>query len=98
MRARRFLALTAALSLLFAAGSAAASATPPVQLSKSYLFDQAGVLSDSEFAAAETRLQQLADETSADLYVVFVDAFTDPSDAEAWANETASANDLGPNQ
>ena len=97
MRARRILALSAALSLLFA-GSAAASATAPVELGSSYVVDEAGVLSGSDEAAAEDRLQQLSDETEADLWVVFVDEFTDPSDAADWATQTAEDNGLGSNQ
>ncbi|MGO8609994.1 TPM domain-containing protein, partial [Rhizobium johnstonii] len=33
-----------------------------------------------------------------DLWVVYVDQFTNPSDPEEWANQTASNNGLGPSQ
>ncbi|WP_279234813.1 TPM domain-containing protein [Microbacterium sp. SS28] len=98
MRARRTLALTAALSLLFAGGAVAASATPPVQLESNRVVDEAGALSSSDAATAEERLRQLSDETEADLWVVYVDEFTDPSSREEWANQTAQDNGLGPNQ
>ena len=98
MPARRTLALTAALSLLLIGGGGAAWATDPVTLGSTYVVDQSDVLSGSEEQAAQQRLQQLSDETDVDLWVVYVDAFTNPSDAASWANETATANGLGPNQ
>ncbi|TDN88494.1 TPM domain-containing protein [Microbacterium sp. BK668] len=98
MPARRVLALTAALSLLLLGGAGAASATDPVTLGSSYVVDQVDALSGSEEQAAEERLQQLSDETDVDLWVVFVDDFTNPSDAANWANQTATVNGLGPNQ
>ncbi|WP_345801990.1 TPM domain-containing protein [Microbacterium sp. AZCO] len=98
MRARPALALTAALSLALLGGAAAASATAPVELGSSHVVDQAGVLSSSDEATAEARLQQLSDETTADLWVVFVDDFTDPASAADWANQTADDNGLGSNQ
>ncbi|MEU1972408.1 TPM domain-containing protein [Microbacterium sp. NPDC019599] len=98
MRARRTLALTAALSLLLIGGAAAASATPPVDLGAGHIVDQADVLSGADETAAEERLQQLSDETDADLWVVYVDDFTEPASAEEWANQTAEDNGLGPNQ
>ena len=97
MRARWALGIAAAIGLVLA-GSATAAAVDPVALSSSSVLDDAGVLSSSELAEAEARLQQLSDETTVDLWVVFVDQFTTPSDAEGWANETADANGLGPNQ
>lgn len=98
MRARRSLALTAALSLLLIGGAPAASATDPVDLGSGFVADQADVLSASDEQTAEDRLQQLADDTDADLWVVFVDDFTNPSSAAEWANQTADQNGLGPNQ
>ncbi|QIG38229.1 TPM domain-containing protein [Microbacterium sp. 4R-513] len=98
MPARRILALTAALSLLLIGGADAASATDPVTLGSTYVVDQTDTLSSSEEQSAEARLQQLSDQTDVDLWVVFVDEFTNPSDAGSWANDTATANGLGPNQ
>jgi uncharacterized membrane protein YgcG len=98
MRARRALALTAALSLLFTGGALAAAATDPVTLGASHVLDSAEVLSSSDEAAAEARLQELSDETTVDLWVVYVDEFTNPTDAEAWADQTATDNGLGENQ
>ncbi|GAA3630702.1 TPM domain-containing protein [Microbacterium awajiense] len=97
MRARWALSLTAALALMFAA-TTSASATDPVALGSQYVLDDAGALSDSERTAAEERLERLSSETDVDLWVVYVDEFTNPSDAESWADQTAIDNGLGPNQ
>ena len=98
MRARWVLALTVTLTALLAGSVSAASATDPVTLGSSHVLDDAGVLTAAEVDAAESRLAQLSDETDVDLWVVFVDEFTNPSSAADWANETATANNLGPNQ
>lgn len=94
--------LTAAALLLAATASIAtasvASATDPLQLDPGHVTDHAGVLSSSEENAVETRLEQLAQNSSSDLYVVFVDEFTSPSDRVAWADQVATANNLGPEQ
>src|SRR5690606_18285347 len=49
-------------------------------------------------SAAELRLQDLASEGEADLFVVFVDDFTDPPNAQQWADAVAMDNGLGPQQ
>ena len=94
--------LTAAALLLAAIASiataSAASATDPLQLESGYVTDQAGVLSSSEENAVESRLEQLTQNSSADLFVVFVDEFTSPSDRVAWADQVATDNNLGPEQ
>ncbi len=75
-----------------------AIATPPVTLSSGYVTDEAGVLDSSELSAANARLSDLAADDGGDLYVVFVDEFTDPSSSTAWADETAVDNGLGSDQ
>ena len=74
----------------------AATAAGPVELGSDHVVDQAGVLSDADVHAIETATTALTKDHGIDLYVVFVDRFTDPADAEDWANETAARNDLGP--
>jgi uncharacterized membrane protein YgcG len=103
MRSRWAPALTTALSALFAAvlvvGAAnSAAATPPVTLGSGYVLDDVGALSASQEAQAQTRLEQLKSDTGLDLWVVYVDEFTDPADSEEWANTTAEQNGLGPTQ
>ncbi|MDY0830444.1 TPM domain-containing protein [Microbacterium sp. BG28] len=97
MRLRWAYALVAALAaVLLVAGPAAA--TPPVQLGASYVSDEAGVLGDAERAQVEDRLEELAQTDNLNLWVVYVDRFSNPSDAKDWATQTAQQGGLGPNQ
>ena len=77
---KRWLTL-GALALAVATGAlsaSAASATDPLTLDSGYVTDQADVLSPAEEEQVESRLQELTDNSSADLFVVLVDDFTDP--------------------
>ncbi|WP_136023748.1 TPM domain-containing protein [Microbacterium sp. K27] len=97
---KRWLAL-AALTLAAVAGAftaSAASATDPLTLDAGYVTDQAGVLSADEEATVEARLQELTDNSNADLFVVLVDDFTNPSDNVQWADTVAQDNNLGTEQ
>lgn len=103
MRARwslnaRAAALGLAVLALVLGPAAVASATAPVTLGSGYVLDEAGVLTSDEIANAEDSLSQFRDESGLDLWVVFVDEFTDPSSAEKWANQAATDNGLGPTQ
>ncbi|MET0780405.1 MAG: TPM domain-containing protein [Microbacterium sp.] len=103
MRARWAVALTAALGaflagVLLVGTAGAAYATAPVTLGSGYVLDDVGALSDSQASEAQSRLEQLKTDTGLDLWVVFVDEFTDPSSSEEWANTTAEENGLGPTQ
>ncbi|MGN8552461.1 UNVERIFIED_CONTAM: TPM domain-containing protein [Microbacterium sp. SLM126] len=89
---------SAAVVAVTAIAGSAALATPPVSLGSGYVLDEVDVLSPAEEAAAQQRLEQLKSDTGLDLWVVYVDDFTDPSGAEAWANQTAKDNGLGPTQ
>ncbi len=97
MRPRWAYALVAALAAVFLV-AAPAAATPPVELGASYVSDEAGVLGDAERAQVEDRLEQLAETDNLNLWVVYVDRFSNPSDAEDWATQTAEQGGLGPNQ
>lgn len=97
---KRWLALTAVL-LATAAGvlsASAASATDPVTLDAGFVTDQAQVLSADQEATVEARLKELTDNSSADLFVVLVDDFTNPSDNAEWADAVAQNNNLGSQQ
>lgn len=92
-------------ALLLAVGAAlapltlsapAAEAADPVDLGSGHVVDQAGVLSDADVDTIEAASAALKKNHQITLYVVFVDHFTNPADAEDWANETAARNDLGP--
>ncbi|QKJ19937.1 TPM domain-containing protein [Microbacterium hominis] len=98
MRVRWTAATAAAIGLALAAGATAAVATPPVDLGTGYVVDQADVLDAGEEAAAQARLEETLAATGADLYVVFVDTFTDPANSQEWADEVAALNGLGPSQ
>ena len=103
MRARWSLnARAAALGLVVTAlvlgPAAAVSATPPVTLGTGYVLDDVGILTTAEISAAEANLTEFRDESGLDLWVIFVDEFTDPSSSADWANQTALDNGLGPTQ
>ncbi|MFE7845970.1 TPM domain-containing protein [Microbacterium sp. NPDC057407] len=99
MRRRWAAALaSAAVVAVTAIGAPSALATPPVSLGSAYVLDDADVLSPAEESDAQARLEQLKADSGLDLWVVFVDDFTDPSSAEDWANQTAEDNGLGPSQ
>ena len=103
MRARWAVALTTALGaflagVLLVGTAGAAYATAPVTLGAGYVLDDVGALSDGEASQAQSRLEQLKTDTGLDLWVVYVDEFTEPSSSEDWANTTAEKNGLGPTQ
>ena len=98
MRARWAVALTTALTLVLGGAAGAASATEPVQLAEGYVLDDVDALSASQESQAQSRLEQLKTGTGIDLWVVYVDEFTDPTSAQQWADETAALNNLGTTQ
>lgn len=101
MRLRWAAALaSAAVVAVTAIGGGAALATPPVTLGSSaeYVLDESGVLSSAQRSEAQSRLEQLKSDTGLDLWVVYVDEFTDPANAADWANQTADDNNLGVSQ
>ena len=97
MRTRLMLALTAALAIVFG-GAGAALATAPVTLDSARVLDQSGVLSQTQVASVDSELRSLSTTAGVDLWVVYVPTFSDPTSPEGWANATAEANGLGPNQ
>ncbi|WP_353111957.1 TPM domain-containing protein [Microbacterium sp.] len=79
-------------------GVPAASATAPVALESGFVTDTSHTLSSADRAAAEKRLTELSEKSGLDLYVVFVDAFTSPDDAQQWADAVAEKAGLGARQ
>ncbi|PPF72511.1 TPM domain-containing protein [Rathayibacter sp. AY1E6] len=73
----------------------AATAESPVSFSSSTVLDSVGVLSSGETTEIEQASRALYDQHRVQLFVAFVDSFTDPSDRAAWADETATRNGLG---
>jgi len=96
----RFLALAAAAltSALVVLSAPAALATDPVTLDPGFVTDDARVLDPGEKQAVEDRLEQLSEASSVELFVVFVDDFTAPSDSIEWADTVADDNGLGSDQ
>ncbi|MEU2200864.1 TPM domain-containing protein [Isoptericola sp. NPDC019482] len=89
------------LALLLALAGAAvlalsASAVPPLTQLDSEITDQSGVLDDADEARVQASLDQLADETPYQLFVVYVESF-DGTDGRDWANRTATDAGLGVN-
>ncbi|QNE34841.1 TPM domain-containing protein [Leifsonia shinshuensis] len=68
----------------------------PVDFGSGHVVDQASVLSDADVDTIEAASASLHKNHGIRLYVAYVDHFTNPTDAEDWANETAARNDLGP--
>jgi hypothetical protein len=77
------------------AGTTAAAADEPVDLGTAHVVDSAGVLSGGS-ADIDAAVADLYESANVDLYVVYVDTFTDPTDAAEWTNTTAEQNNLGP--
>lgn len=98
MRAGWAVSLTAVLSVMLATLAGGAHATDPVSLGSQYVVDDVGALSNSQAAAAESRLESLYSSTGIDLYVVIVDEFTNPSSSQEWADAVAEGNGFGPSQ
>ncbi|WP_105565952.1 TPM domain-containing protein [Microbacterium halophytorum] len=90
-------AAAAALALL--AAPTAAQAVEPVGLGSAHVYDDPSIdaLTPDEEAEVEAALTELADTTDLSLWVVYVDAFDNPSDAVAWGEQTASQNGFGAN-
>ncbi|KAA9111154.1 TPM domain-containing protein [Microbacterium rhizomatis] len=98
MRTRWGMAVAAALAVGLMAAPTAVWATDPVQLGSGYVLDQAGVLDPSQEASVQQRMSDLYSSTGVDLYVVYVDAFTNPADRQQWADQVAQSNGLGVTQ
>ncbi|WP_418275940.1 TPM domain-containing protein [Isoptericola jiangsuensis] len=89
----------AILALFLAAAGALATATsswaePPLTELDGEVTDLAGVLDDEGVAEVEESLDELADATSYQLFVVYVETFGG-TDGRTWADTTASNAQLG---
>lgn len=87
------LALVAVIAALIAA-PAAAWAEDPVQFGSSPVVDQAGVLG-GDLDEVVQALDAASERSGRELYVAYVDEFTDPESAVEWAADTAIANNMG---
>lgn len=88
-----------ALGVLAGALIAAPAAGAAPEAVTDFVTDRADALSAAEEERLEERLATLARaDHLPELYVVFVDRFTDPSDPLAWVDDVAAASTLGSNQ
>ncbi|WP_171784007.1 TPM domain-containing protein [Isoptericola halotolerans] len=92
--ARRTLLLVAALPVALTLAVGVSHAQPPLTDLDGDVTDTADVLSDGELAEVQEALDELADETSYQLFVVYTDRF-DGVDGRAWADSTATNAQLG---
>lgn len=93
------LVLTAVLTCAGVGVATAAHAVDPGGLTGSgYVHDDADALTNAEEQQINDRLEELRTETNAELFVLYVDEFTNPSDPEAWTKEVASNSGMGPTQ
>ncbi|WP_372697938.1 TPM domain-containing protein [Arthrobacter sp. JSM 101049] len=84
----------ALMSILLVAGPA--SAEPPVSIPPGqYVVDSAGVLG-AEADRVKEAVTDLQQSEGLNLYVIYVDEFTDPSDMTAWVKEVAEMKGMGP--
>lgn len=89
-------ALSATLGLVALAPAATAFAGDPVSLDGRYIVDESGVLG-SDQSRVQDALDNLATERGVNLFVVYTDEFTNPSDRQAWASDVAQINQFGTN-
>jgi len=76
-------------------GASAALAEEPVDVGASHVVDSAGVLG-GDTGDIDAAVSQLYTDHNIDLYVVYVETFSNPTDAADWATATAERNNLGP--
>ena len=65
-----------------------------MDLGGAYVLDTVGATTGDE-AQMQSALDDLYDRTQIQLFAVFVDSFTNPSDAGEWADTVAIDNNLG---
>lgn len=92
---RGSIVVAVAVGFALAALPLAAHAEDPVAFGASPVVDTAGALSGGELADVEAAIDAAADDTGRQLFVAYVDVFTNPEDAASWAVDTANANNMG---
>ena len=85
MRLHRGLIGLVVAGLLTVTGASAAWADSPVDLGAAHLVDGSGVLSTGDATQVRDAIDTYNGTSGADLRVVFVKTFTNPSDRTAWA-------------
>ena len=88
---------TAILAGLLALGTPAALAEDPVDLSGAYIVDKVRAITPDEGTEILGALDSLYTRASIQLFVVYVDSFSNPTDPVDWADTVAIDNGLGGN-
>ncbi|MET1156335.1 TPM domain-containing protein [Arthrobacter sp.] len=91
----RRLAAVAGLTAVFLAPAALAHAVPPVDFPPGeFVVDQAGVLG-ARTGEVEDAVRELQQSEGLNVYIVYVDEFTDPADRQQWLKATSELNSMG---
>ena len=81
-------------AVLALGATAPAMAEDPVDFGQSPIVDTIGALT-GDTAEVEAAIERAADASGRQLFVAYVDEFTNPEAADAWANDTAIGNNMG---
>src|SRR5699024_4251152 len=95
MKARRLLAGAVLATVASIGISAPAMAESPVTIPPGdFVVDSSGVLGADE-QRLESEIKELRNDTGLNLYAIFVDEFSDPTQADEWALAVANKKGLG---
>ncbi|WP_043321235.1 TPM domain-containing protein [Mycetocola saprophilus] len=70
----------------------------PLELGTGRVADLAGVLSAEQVTEIDAASRKLSSDEHLDVWIVLVDRFAEPEDAQQWADAVAEKNGLGPQQ
>ncbi|WP_344312822.1 TPM domain-containing protein, partial [Agromyces terreus] len=90
----RILATAVVTAALLLVGGSPAWAEDPVSFGADPVVDTVGALGD-DADDVRAAIEKTADDTGRQLFVAYVDEFTNPEQADTWANDTAVANNMG---
>ncbi|MCS4274871.1 putative membrane protein YgcG [Mycetocola sp. BIGb0189] len=80
------------------ADTPASTGQAPIELGNGRVADLAGVLSSEQVSEIEAASHKLSEDEFFDVWIVLVDRFADPEDAQQWADAVATKNGLGAQQ
>lgn len=92
------MSLGSASALASTDATATAPASAPVTLGSQFITDEVGALGSSETEELNSRLEDLSRSQNIQLFVVFVDTFSNPDNSQEWTNQVAVDNGLGQQQ
>ena len=93
-RESAILGVIAGALIAFGGPMAAWAEEDPVDFASGPIVDTAGALG-ARTAEVEAAIDRATDASGRQLFVAYVDEFTNPEAADAWANDTAIANNMG---